>query len=147
MKSTQERRKLLRKMLMEGAGQTQTELCELLAERGVATSQSTISRDIKLMGAERRVREDGALVYCLERKIGRERFPSEMVTQVEYNEQLVVLRTRVGRAPAVGVEIDALHHPEILACIAGDDAVLVVPRSIRLTRKVAALLQEIIAHR
>lgn len=143
MKSTRERRKLLRKLLIAGKGQTQAELCQLLADKEVHASQSTVSRDIKLMGAHRRVREDGALVYTLESRSARERFPAEMVTAVEYNESVVILRTRVGRAPAVGVELDALRHPDILACVSGDDAVLVVPRTIRNTRRVAALMREL----
>ena len=143
IKGTQERRKALRKLLLEGSGQTQEELVALLQERGIRSSQSTISRDLKLLGAQRRIREDGALSYVLSLRSSRDNFPSEMVTAVEYNEVVIVLRTRVGRAPAVGVEIDALRHPEILACIAGDDAVLVVPRSTRNTRRVAALLREL----
>jgi transcriptional regulator of arginine metabolism len=140
---TQERRKALRKLLVDGRGQTQEELVELLKSKGFATSQSTVSRDLKLIGALRRIRDDGALVYGFSTASIRERFPSEMVASIEQNESLVVVRTRIGRAPAVGVEVDALHHPEILACIAGDDAVLVVPRSIRNTKRVAALLREL----
>ena len=40
-----------------------------------------------------------------------------MVLSVEHNETAIVVRTRIGRAPAVGIELDGLRHPEILGTI------------------------------
>jgi transcriptional regulator of arginine metabolism len=144
MSDTHERRKLLRQLLLVGSGgSTQAQLVAALAEQGFVTTQSTISRDLKLLGAERRVREDGSWVYRLEPGPGV--FPVGMVLAVEHNEVLVIVRTRVGRAPAVGLELDALGHPEILGTVAGDDTVLVIPRSIKrvgeLARMIAALAE------
>jgi transcriptional regulator of arginine metabolism len=63
-----------------------------------------------------------------------------MVIGIEHNEYLVVLRTSVGRAQVVGIELDDLEHPEILGTLAGDDTVLVVPRSVaRIGELVTAL--------
>jgi transcriptional regulator of arginine metabolism len=144
MSDTHARRKLLRQLLLVGSGgSTQAQLVAALAEQGFVTTQSTISRDLKLLGAERRVREDGSWVYRLEPGPGV--FPVGMVLAVEHNEVLVIVRTRVGRAPAVGLELDALNHPEILGTVAGDDTVLVIPRSIKrvgeLARVIAALAE------
>ena len=60
-----------------------------------------------------------------------------MVTAVEHNEVMIVIRTLVGRAPVVGVELDALRHPDVLGTVAGDDTVLVVPAS---TKRMDALV-------
>jgi transcriptional regulator of arginine metabolism len=139
MTETKERRKILRQLLLAGSGgSTQAQLVGALAERGFATTQSTISRDLKLLGAERRVRDDGNQVYRLEPGPGV--FPVGMVVAVEHNEVLVIVRTRVGRAPAVGLELDALGNPDILGTIAGDDTVLVIPRSIERVRQLADVL-------
>ena len=70
-------------------------------------------------------------------------FPAEMVVSVEHNETAVVLRTRVGRAPAVGIELDGLRHPDILATVAGDDTVLVIPRSVVRVAPLARALREL----
>ncbi|PRP98282.1 Arginine repressor [Enhygromyxa salina] len=130
MSETKQRRKMLRQLLLSGrGGSTQTQLVEALAERGLPTTQSTVSRDLKLLGAHRGVGDDGGLVYRLE-PAGRTSFPASMVVSVEHNETLVVVRTRVGRAPAVGIELDGLRHLDILGTIAGDDTVIVIPRSI-----------------
>jgi len=144
MSETQLRRKALRSLLIDGRGRTQEELSELLMERGHHVSQSTVSRDIKLLGAERRVREDGFLVYRLESKRGRHSISAEMITGIESNECSIVVRTRIGRAPAVGVDLDAIRHPQILACISGDDTVLVIPRSVKHVRQIVASLREMV---
>ena len=143
MTLTKQRRKLLRQLLLAGrGGATQTQLVEALAERGVATTQSTISRDLKLLGAQRRVRDDGSFVYRLE-SVGRTSFPASMVVSVDHNEVVVVVRTRVGRAPAVGLELDGLRHPDILGTLAGDDTVMVIPRTTARVRELAGAIAEL----
>jgi transcriptional regulator of arginine metabolism len=143
MSETKQRRKLLRQLLLSGSGgSTQAQLATALAERGLQTTQSTISRDLKLLGAQRRTREDGSFVYRLE-SVGRTNFPAGMVLSVEHNESVIVVRTRVGRAPAVGIELDGLRHPEILGTIAGDDTVVVIPRSVARVGELASSLAEL----
>ncbi len=142
MGSTKERRKVLRKLLLTGRGGTQAEICALLAERGMPTTQSTVSRDLKLLGAERRLREDGSFIYRLESS-ARSTFPAEMVLSIAHNESIIVVRTRIGRAPAVGLELDALRHPDILGTISGDDTVLVVPASVRRIPQIVNNLREL----
>lgn len=142
MSETRERRQVLRQLLLAGErGSSQTQLVEALAERGFATTQSTISRDLKLLGAERRVREDGTQIYRLDPGPGV--FPVGMVLAVEHNEVMLVVRTQIGRAPAVGLEIDALELDAVLGTIAGDDTVLVIPRSITQVEALAAKLTEL----
>jgi transcriptional regulator of arginine metabolism len=63
------------------------------------------------------------------------------VLQVEANEHMIVLRTLAGRAQGVGVYIDSLRHAEVLGTLAGDDTVLVLPRSVRRTPKLRIWLQ------
>jgi transcriptional regulator of arginine metabolism len=143
MSETKQRRKTLRQLLLAGrGGSTQTQLVEALAERGIPTTQSTISRDLKLLGAQRRVRDDGSFVYRLESE-SRSNFPAGMVLTVEHNEAVIVIRTRVGRAPAVGLELDDLRHGEILGTIAGDDTVIVIPRSLARISELARALAEL----
>lgn len=140
--AAKDRRKALRKILMQGGGSTQQGLCEMLKMRGFPTTQSTVSRDLKLLGAERRLTEDGAFVYTLEQP-SQNSFPAQMVMDVEYNEVQVIVRTRIGRAPAVGIDLDNLRHPDILGTLAGDDTVVVIPRTITRVPQLAASLREL----
>jgi transcriptional regulator of arginine metabolism len=129
MESSKARRAALRKLLAGGQASTQLELCRLLAERGHTATQSTVSRDLKLLGAIRMPREDGESVYHLRPHIPVG-FPADMVVSVEANEVAAIVRTRIGRAQAVGHELDALQLPLVLGTLAGDDTVLVLPRSV-----------------
>ncbi|MBX7082239.1 MAG: hypothetical protein K1X88_23730 [Nannocystaceae bacterium] len=143
MESSKARRAALRKLLAAGHASTQTELCRLLAERGHTTTQSTISRDLKLLGAHRIPRDDGESVYQL-RPHAPAGFPSDMVVAVDHNEVAIIVRTRIGRAQAVGHELDALQLPAVLGTIAGDDTVLVIPRSVAQTVELARRLRELV---
>jgi transcriptional regulator of arginine metabolism len=142
MVTAKQRRATLRKLLSTGHRGTQEELCAELAERGFPTTQSTISRDLKLLGAQRSLSDDGAFVYGLRTGVHGS-FPADMVLDIEHNESMVVVRTRVGRAQAVGLDLDAMRHPGMLGTLAGDDTVLVIPKSITQTAELARRLREL----
>lgn len=135
------RREALRDLLQQGHSSTQAELVERLAERGYAATQSTVSRDLKRLGARRSTGDDGVAVYRLQ---GRRRLSPGMVIRVDHNEHMVVLRTEIGRAQAVGLDLDAIEHPEILGTLAGDDTVLVVPRSVTRTARLATQIRSMV---
>jgi transcriptional regulator of arginine metabolism len=137
------RRATLRKLLSTGAATTQTELCEMLAQRGHRATQSTISRDLKLLGAERRHTDDGTIVYRIQPR-PRRGLSGEMVTSIEHNEIVVVIRTEIGRAQAVGLDLDAMGDADILGTLAGDDTVLVIPRSTQRTTALAGRLKRMV---
>ena len=59
MTATRSRRDALRELLSGGRASTQAELCALLAARGHEVTQSTVSRDLKRLGAERTVAAHG----------------------------------------------------------------------------------------
>lgn len=128
--SAKVRRTALQELLSGGRASTQAELCELLAEQGHPATQSTVSRDLKRLGAQRSVGADGVPVYRLGGSPPRQGLSAQMVLGIEHNECLVVLRTPAGMAPAVGIELDELGHADVLGTLAGDDTVLVVPRSV-----------------
>jgi transcriptional regulator of arginine metabolism len=142
MVTAKQRRATLRKLLTSGHRGTQEQLRAELASRGFPTTQSTISRDLKLLGAQRSATEDGTFVYGL-RTGAQGAFPADMVIGVEHNESMVVVRTRVGRAQAVGLDLDAMRHPGMLGTLAGDDTVLVIPKSVTRTAELARRLREL----
>jgi transcriptional regulator of arginine metabolism len=145
MTSTHARRQALRALLERGVRGTQAQLCEELARLGHETTQSTISRDLRVLGATRSVDAEGVWVHHLPQRatLSGERAPPSfdgMIEAVERNEVLLVVRTLAGRAPAVALELDALDDPDLLGTIAGDDTVLVIPRTVtRLDALVARL--------
>lgn len=145
MSSAKARRAALQELLSGGRASTQAEICELLAARGHAAAQSTVSRDLKRLGALRAMGADGEPVYRLGAASSAppRGLSVGTVTAIEHNEVLIVMRTSAGRAQVVGIELDELEHPEILGTLAGDDTVLVVPRSVARIGELAKALREL----
>lgn len=144
MESAKARRSALRKLLAVGQATSQEELVRLLGERGHRVTQSTVSRDLKLLGAQRVQQPNGELGYHLRQTHAPSGFPIDMVVAVEHNEVCIVLRTKVGRAQAVGLDLDALRLAGVLGTIAGDDTVLVIPRSVAQTEELARKLRALV---
>lgn len=138
---TARQRQLLR-LLQSGSFASQEALSEALAGKGFAVSQATLSRDLRQLGALRMAGPEGTH-YALPREEpaprGQDLLALE-VTAVQANECVVLLKTWPGRAPGVASSLDHLELPELLGTVAGDDTVLVVPRS---TRRVKALRRQI----
>jgi len=134
---------------------TQDELLEALGAKGIEVTQSTLSRDLKDLRVSR-VPTDDDYRYLpadasdptagLEASVHeRLRAVSAMeVTSIESNEVSIVLRTLPGRAQGLAHYLDALDTPEIMGTVAGDDTILILPRSTRRTarlrRQLAGLL-------
>ncbi|BDZ58340.1 ArgR family transcriptional regulator [Barrientosiimonas humi] len=135
---------------------SQTELVDRLADDGVAVTQATLSRDLVELGAEK-VRQGRQLVYAVpaeggERAMhsggdGREapdgrlrRVLVELLVVAECNGDLVVLRTPPGAASFLASAIDTAGLDPVLGTVAGDDTILVIPRSGHTGPQVADLL-------
>jgi transcriptional regulator of arginine metabolism len=95
-----------------------------------------------VLGAQRILRDDGIFAYHL-RAGAPGPFPADMILSVEHNEAMVVIRTRVGRAQAVGFDLDAMKHSDVMGTLAGDDTVLVIPRSMSATTRLATELRQL----
>jgi transcriptional regulator of arginine metabolism len=63
------------------------------------------------------------------------------VVGMHSNENVIVVHTLPGAASTVGEYIDVLLHPDIIGTVAGDNTVLVVPRSRKRTQIVENFLK------
>jgi transcriptional regulator of arginine metabolism len=122
---------------------SQTELAELLGERGLHVTQATLSRDLDDLGAEKVRGASGALVYAVSAEGTRlagagetaaanhrlARLCAELLMSAEASSNLVVLRTPPGAAQFLASAIDRAEVPDVLGTIAGDDTVLVIARA------------------
>ena len=59
-------------------------------------------------------------------------------------ENLVVVQSELGSAPAIGRALDQLEHPRIVGTLAGDDTCLVITRSATDARAVAKELRSML---
>ena len=101
----------------------QEELLKQLRASGFSVTQATLSRDIRQLKIARL--HDG--IYQ----------PTEVPAPaplqrihygLEFSGNLAVLKTRPGYAMGIASDIDACAPQEILATIAGDDTILIIPR-------------------
>ena len=152
------RRQMIVEILRRHAVRSQAELVELLAERGVAVTQGTLSRDLDELGAVRVRRPGGALVYAVPGEGGDAtpragagdaldarlaRVTEEVLVSAEASANLVVLRTPPGAAQYLASAIDHAAADDVLGTIAGDDTVLLVCREPEGGATVAARLLEL----
>ena len=115
--------------------ETQDELISRLGEYGYSVTQATISRDIRELKLTKVSGNGGIYKYVLpkEEKRVTAKFNStltESITHVDCALNQLVLKTYPGMAGAVAVGIDTLSIPEILGCVAGDDTIIVICRSV-----------------
>jgi transcriptional regulator of arginine metabolism len=124
----------------------QTQLVKLLKQNGVKVTQATLSRDLTELGVAR-VPTPKGVIYKIE-SVGNEQtltyHISEEVVSVVANETTVVIKTFPGRAQGVALFLDKINPSEILGTVAGDDTILVVPRSTKTIEKTYQQLKNII---
>lgn len=127
-------------------------LRQRLRARGIAATQTTISRDLKALGLVKRAadgayarpgQEGGTPVEARLAQLGR--VLGRSVARATRVQQLVVLRTPPGEAQQVAVAVDRAALEEVVGTIGGDDTVLVIAGSSRQARAFIERLNALIA--
>ena len=116
--------------------ETQDQLLTILRERGVQSTQATISRDIKELHLIKELTGYGTYKYAVsERKTslnfaGRLRtIFKEGVTSFDVAQNIVVLKTMPGLASAACAAIDGMDIPSLVGSLAGDDTAILIMRT------------------
>lgn len=145
MKSS--RQAMILEIIGEQEIETQNQMMEALARRGVKSTQATLSRDIKELRLVKRLSSDGGYYYSAPvkeedgdkltrlRKIFR-----ECVISFDTAQNLVVIHTLPGLANAAASALDNMDIPELIGTIAGDDTAFLAMRD---TEKAVEFCQEI----
>jgi transcriptional regulator of arginine metabolism len=112
---------------------TQAELIAALASAGCRVTQATVSRDIRELGLEKGRDPLGRPRYELPKRARlvdpRDTLRSllgQFGRRATAAQNLVVVQSEIGSAPAIARALDRLEHPEIVGTIAGDDTCLVI---------------------
>ena len=144
---------------------SQAQLRKALAQRGISTTQATLSRDLVELRATKIRAPGGELIYSMPEAgapgqvraafTGAEetddslrahttprlaRWCAELLVTAEWAGPQVVLRTPAGAAQLLAGAVDDAMMPGVLGCIAGDDTVLVITRSGQVAADVAGHL-------
>lgn len=144
-----ERHGAILRLIRERPISTQSELADALREAGYDAVQTTVSRDVSELGLVKVRGAGGKLVYAPPGTADPDRLRElgaalrRSALGVECNEHVVVVFTPRGFAAALAEAIDEARHPQVLATVAGDNTILVVPaRGVR----ASALREELRTH-
>lgn len=130
------RRDALRRILTERAITNQDELVEALGAAGFQVTQSSISRDLRDLGA---FKVDGA--YRLPQlEVEGPPWLSSLQGFTAAGPNLLVVHTVTGAAPQVGLHFDRARWPEVVGTVAGDDTIFVAVRGLGARRRLESRL-------
>ncbi len=130
--------------------ETQEELISKLQSSGYDVTQATVSRDIRELKLVKVATGHGGYRYMLpphKSATMNVRFNSalaESIIHVDYALNNIVIKTYPGLANAVATGIDGLNIPDILGCVAGDDTILVVTRTVESAEDISDRIRELI---
>jgi transcriptional regulator of arginine metabolism len=131
---TQERHLVLRQLIREGTASTQEELSKALRQKKFDVTQSTVSRDLRRIGAIKTTNSEGEIIYQLpeDHQMRVSHDLAGLMTNIQANESMIVMHTTPGSASLVARHLDSVRSTiGILGTIAGDDAIFVVPMSVK----------------
>jgi transcriptional regulator of arginine metabolism len=132
MQTQKDRLNTLKEILSQGTLSTQEDLREKLERAKFVVNQSTISRDLRKLGAVRTTEKDGTIVYRLPEEFIAPVVSTtlnHLVLDIENNGATIVIHTSAGSASLVARHLDSVRPAGILGTIAGDDTIFVAPAS------------------
>ena len=125
-------------LLSQGVSGNQAQLVRALGEKGIHTTQSSVSRALKKINAVKGQDGAGNAVYSLAlaeaglKDIG---FFDSLVNKIADNGYQIVIQTRPGTANTVAKFIDDHGFFQVLGSVAGDDTIIIVPANVSSIRK------------
>ena len=124
------RHEVILELITEQPVATQELLIKLLAERGIKTTQATLSRDIQQLSLVKQRDENGVYRYTMPAAAVEEKsLFEEAVISVDYAMNTIVLKCRAGMAQGTCAAIDSVEHQGVVGTIAGDDTIFILVRS------------------
>jgi len=136
------RRRLIAELLEAHSIHRQAELVHLLRAEGHEATQSSVSRDLRDLGAAKL--RDG---YSLpERDDGNNeqalRLVAEFVREIRSaGPNLLVITTAIGAAQRVALTLDRISWPEVVGTVSGDDTIFVATTGAAPQRRLAGRLR------
>lgn len=122
------RQSVILKIISERDIETQHQLMQALAERGIKSTQATLSRDIKDMRLVKELGPNGNYRYVQAAKPEQDdsserlrKILKESLVSFDLAQNLLVIKTLPGLAPAACSAIDGMHIENLVGTLAGDD--------------------------
>ncbi len=138
----------LRTLLVEGEVTTQEDIRAALEALGHAVNQSKVSRLLRKIDAVKTKNEQGHIVYRLPHEPAPPTISnqvSSLIIGIIANETTIIVNTSPGSAQLIARILDYHKNDiDILGTIAGDDAVFIVPTSMKNINHSIAKIRELL---
>ena len=141
-----QRRETIRQLLSDSPAETQQSLVDALVELGIVATQSSVSRDLRELGAIKTRR--GYELPDEQAASNDDEFAgvAELLRDMQpAGPNLLVIRTGVGAAQRVAVALDRCGWPEMVGNIGGDDTVFVATASAAKQKQLITRIERAIA--
>jgi len=143
-----QRRAAIMNILKRTRVHSQEQLRELLQTEGIDVTQATLSRDMRELQLAKFADPAGGSYYAPPPNGNSIAPPLEqllpaLMLSLEGVGPLLIVKTSAGSANTLGSAFDRQQWPEVIGCIAGDDTLLLIARSERARRGLAAKLREL----
>ena len=129
------RQSVILEIISERDIETQHQLMQALAERGVKSTQATLSRDIKDMRLVKELGPNGNYRYVQAAKPEQDdsserlrKILKESLVSFDLAQNMLVIKTLPGLAPAACSAIDGMHIENLVGTLAGDDTAFLAMR-------------------
>ena len=131
-----QRRDAIVRILRQNAVARQAELVALLRREGHDATQSSVSRDLRELGAVKG--GDRYLLPAVDDALTPSHFEAVRSFVKGYRAAgptMTVLRTSVGTAQSVAIALDKARWPDVIGTIAGDDTIFIATESAKAQRR------------
>jgi transcriptional regulator of arginine metabolism len=137
-----QRRAAIRDLLLQGPAETQASLVNALQDLGHIATQSSVSRDLREIGAIKTTRgyELPAASSSGDEQVAAVADLLRSITPAGSN--LLVIHTGVGAAQRVGLALDRCGWPGMVGTIAGDDTVFVATESAHAQKNLISRIEQ-----
>lgn len=138
-----ERRMAIAALLRDNTIERQSELVDLLRREGFNATQSSVSRDLKDMGAVKLNTGYGLPEHSGDPGASSLDEVAEFVRELRAaGPNLLVVTTAIGAAQRVALTLDRIAWPEIVGTLSGDDTIFVATASAAQQRRLRARLKQ-----
>lgn len=149
MTSTQRLIETVKQLITNQSIKTQQDILQALLDRGFTVNQSKISRLLRRIGAVKVTDHTGETSYQIQSALAPPtgNTPIQyLLDDIQYNETHIVIHVSPGSASLIARLLD--HHDDrlgILGTVAGDDTIVVIPRSIQKIKETLTQIRRLLA--
>lgn len=130
-----DRQSMILKIIAEQDIETQGQLLEALSERGVKSTQATLSRDLRDMRLVKELGPNGNYRYAEPARNTNDDYEQrlkkilrESVVSYDYAQNLLIIKTLPGLASAACSAFDSMNIDGLVGTLAGDDTAFLALR-------------------